>query len=310
MVVTPPASAAQPGSNGVTTIPGDWTDATRHRRISFIVHLPTNAPAPVIIFSHGLGGSRNGYAYLGRHWASNGFVSVHIQHSGSDVEILRGTRYPLESMKVAILDPKNTSDRPKDVSFALDELAKANVGVGPFQGMLDLKSVGVAGHSFGALTAQAVAGMSFALPTRRFADKRVSAVIALSPTAPRTQPEKRFGEVRIPVMHLTGTADESPVADTSPKDRRVPFDSIQGVPQVLVTLQGGDHMVFSGGEGPARDHSRDELHRGLILRGTTAFWNATLKSDKQAVEWLSGGGYAKELGTNAVLELKGWKAGK
>ena len=30
---------------------------------------------PVVIFSHGLGGSRDGDQYLGRHWASHGYVS-------------------------------------------------------------------------------------------------------------------------------------------------------------------------------------------------------------------------------------------
>jgi predicted dienelactone hydrolase len=41
-------------------------------------------PFPVIVFSHGLGGSREGYKYLGRHWASYGYVAVHVEHLGSD----------------------------------------------------------------------------------------------------------------------------------------------------------------------------------------------------------------------------------
>ena len=53
------------------------------------------APCPVIIFSHGLGGSRDGYEYLGRHWASHGYVSVHSTHIGSDTSALKGTLRPL-----------------------------------------------------------------------------------------------------------------------------------------------------------------------------------------------------------------------
>ena len=41
-------------------------------------------PAPAVIVSHGLGGSREGYAYLGRHLASHGYVVVHVTHLGSD----------------------------------------------------------------------------------------------------------------------------------------------------------------------------------------------------------------------------------
>ena len=48
-------------------------DAARDRNIPLLVYLPTNtAPAPVVLFSHGLGGSRNGSAFLGEHWAARG----------------------------------------------------------------------------------------------------------------------------------------------------------------------------------------------------------------------------------------------
>ena len=39
--------------------------------------------------SHGLGGSHEGYAYLGRHLASHGYVVVHVTHLGSDTDALR-----------------------------------------------------------------------------------------------------------------------------------------------------------------------------------------------------------------------------
>ena len=307
-----PVIASSAATNGIEVVRATWTDAARKRDVPVTVYLPaaSSSPAPVILFSHGLGGSRDGYAYLGKHWASNGFVSVHLQHLGSDAEILRGAKRPVESLREAILNPKNTVERPKDVAFALDELTRLNAVTGPFQGRLDLKQVGVAGHSFGAHTAISVAGMAFPSPGWNFTDNRVTAAVVLSPTTPRTQPEKRFGEIRIPVMHMTGTADDSPVGDTMAKDRRVSFDLIHGVPQVLVTLAGGDHMVFSGMETMLRDASKDAIHHGLILEGTTAFWNATLKSDTKAAAWLADGGYGRAVGTNGVLELKGWKSGK
>src|SRR5215469_14506023 len=49
------------------------------------IYLPVNStPAPVILFSHGLGGSRNGNTFLGQHWAGRGYVAVFLQHPGSD----------------------------------------------------------------------------------------------------------------------------------------------------------------------------------------------------------------------------------
>ena len=63
----------------------EWTDAARHRSVPVKIYYPKSAGrCPVIIMSHGLGGTRDGYEYLGRHWASHGYVSVHPQHVGSD----------------------------------------------------------------------------------------------------------------------------------------------------------------------------------------------------------------------------------
>ena len=46
-------------------------DASRSREIPLRVYLPaTMAPAPVVLFSHGLGGSRAGNPYLGEHWSA------------------------------------------------------------------------------------------------------------------------------------------------------------------------------------------------------------------------------------------------
>src|SRR6266446_1669455 len=64
----------------------DWLDPKRDRKVPVKIYFPKagDGPFPVIIFSHGLGGSREGYEYLGWHWASWGYVSVHLQHLGSD----------------------------------------------------------------------------------------------------------------------------------------------------------------------------------------------------------------------------------
>jgi predicted dienelactone hydrolase len=50
-------------------------DGARNRDIPLRVYLPANsAPAPVILFSHDLGGSRTGSAFLGEHWAARGYT--------------------------------------------------------------------------------------------------------------------------------------------------------------------------------------------------------------------------------------------
>ena len=51
-------------------------DTPRQREIPLRIYLPANnAPAPLLLFSHGLGGSRAGNPYLGEHWSCTDFAS-------------------------------------------------------------------------------------------------------------------------------------------------------------------------------------------------------------------------------------------
>jgi hypothetical protein len=83
----------------------EWTvrDAARDRDIPLKIYLPASRAAePVVLFSHGLGGSRDGCSYLGQHWASRGYVAVFLQHPGSDDSVwkdqplIRGDRFEFE----------------------------------------------------------------------------------------------------------------------------------------------------------------------------------------------------------------------
>src|SRR5439155_2681472 len=105
----------------------DWHDTTRDRDVPAKIYFSTEGagPFPVIVFSHGLGGTREAYEYLARQWAANGYVSVHLQHPGSDDSAWRGQEQPIQSMKSAA-SFKNAIERPKDVSFAVDQLTLLN----------------------------------------------------------------------------------------------------------------------------------------------------------------------------------------
>ena len=68
-------------------------DTPRQREIPLRIYLPANqAPAPLLLFSHGLGGSRTGNPYLGEHWSARGYIVVVMQHHGSDEGVWRGMR--------------------------------------------------------------------------------------------------------------------------------------------------------------------------------------------------------------------------
>jgi predicted dienelactone hydrolase len=290
---------------------GRWTDQKRHRDVPWKIYSPKGSgPYPVVIFSHGLGGSRETYEYLGQYWATHGYICVHVQHSGSDSSVWVGVPFSdlQESFQKAAMNLSNITNRPIDIHFAIDQLEamrKSKSGLGP---KLDLHRLGVAGHSFGAFTALAAAGevlIGMGNLEASFSDSRVKAVIAMSAPigASRRSLDKSFGSIKVPVYHMTGTLDDSPVGETMAKERRYPYDHIHGGDQYLVTFNGADHMVFSGrGLLPGGGH--DELFQDLTKISGLAFWDAYLKNDKSARQWLANGGFEKVLGKNGVFERK------
>ena len=291
-----------------------WLDANRQRQIPVKIYYPTEKkePAAVIVFSHGLGGSREGYEYLGRFWAENGLISVHLQHPGSDEEVWKGKKQPLAEMKKAAANGMNAVERAKDVSFCLDRLEALNREEGPLKGLMDMEKVGMAGHSFGAHTTLLLAGQLIILPQGRelsFADKRIKAAIPMSAPVPanRKNLDKIYSQVRIPCLHMTGTLDDSPIGETKAEERRIPFDHINGSDQYLVIFNGGDHMIFSGRPRlaqPAGRGQKDREFQELIKELSLSFWRAYLLGDREAERWLKEGGAEKMLGDLALFELK------
>lgn len=261
-----------------------WRDASRDREIPVKMYAPVGATkAPLIVFSHGLGGTREGYRFLAEHWATNGYVCVVVQHHGSDDSVWRGQKNKLASMQKAG-NLKNAEARPLDVSFVITEACKdPRVNAG---------AVGVAGHSFGAQTTLVVAGQRLA--TKSYLDPRVKAVIPMS--SPRPVLGEVYREVTMPCLHLTGTKDDSAIFNTTAKDRRFAFDNISNADQWLVTFNGATHMTF-GGRGEAK-------HLELIREITTKFWDAHLKQDRAAQGWLLAGGLEELVASNGVVGQK------
>ncbi len=303
-------------SHPVEMLRVEWHDAARDRSVPAKIYFPKDAPAPcpVILFSHGLGGSREGYQYLGEQWAGCGYVSVHLQHLGSDDAVWKKApqEQRMPALGAAAKTLANALNRPRDVSFALDELTRLNAdSSSPLHGKLDLAHVGAGGHSFGGYTVMAIAGQALG-PQRstELADPRIKSIVAMSaPVPPRDASpqgaEAAYPGIKTPVFHLTGTLDDSPVGETKAADRRVPFDHMKSAETCLLILNGGDHMVFSGSAALRRGpREKDPVFLSLIRASTTAWWDATLRDDAAAKEWLFGGAFKAKVGSEGTFEVK------
>ncbi len=280
-----------------------WTDASRGRTIPVRIYQPADAERfPVIVFSTGLGRSRDDCAYLGRHWAACGYVAVFVQHPGSDDDA-RGLR-PRKDLQKAFYDRDNIRNRPLDIIFVINRLERLAHGGSSIGQRLDITRIGASGHDFGSQTVLALAGQ--VLPGKLvFSESRLKAVVAMSSPVPLGQIPlaMAYGDVSLPCLHITGTADNSIVGTTQANQRRLPFDYSSTADRYLVTLIGADHMTYSGHIRAANGGS-DAMYQRLIAECSAAFWDAYLKDSGSAKQWLAGQGMKTYLGATARVEKK------
>ncbi len=269
-------------------------DDQRDREIPLRVFMEeeSHGPRPVVFFSHGLGGSREGSAFLGQHWASHGYVAVFLQHPGSDDSVWRDVplRQRMQAMKTAA-SGRNLLLRVGDITAVLDQLSVWNgQSDHALAGRMDLSHVGMSGHSFGAHTTQAVAGQTF-MGRQDALDPRIGAAIAMSPSPPALgDAERAFSAVSVPWLLMTGTDDTSVISTTTVKDRLKVFSALPAGDKYELVLDGAEHSAFTERPLPGDRRGRNSNHHRAILALSTAFWDAHLKGDPAAREWLDGTG--------------------
>lgn len=268
-------------------------DAGRKRAIPLRVQLPAaTAKAPVVLCSHGLGGTRETCTYLATHWAARGYVAVFLQHPGSDDSVWRGTplRGRMAAMKKAA-SGQNLVLRCGDVTAVLDQLAVWNgTADHPLCGRLDLEHIGMSGHSFGAVTTQGTAGQTMPLVGQRFTDARIDAAMPMSPSMPG-KAEAAFQKVAVPWLLMTGTEDVSAIGDTTVEERLAVYPALPAsIDRYELVLHGASHSAFTERGLPGERHARNPNHHRAILALSTAFWDTHLRSDDAARTWLHGDG--------------------
>lgn len=289
---------------------GEWFDTTRNnRKIPYKVYCPSetkSAPFPVIIWSHGLGGSRDGAGFISRFIASHGYIIVHIQHHGTDSSLWEGKPgHPWDVIRATHIPRSATLSRLKDVPFALSQLSTLDCVQ-----LMDMNRVGMSGHSFGGMTTQVMAGQRRGFGRRQYSlfQDIFNAGIVYSPSPQLNQKDHKpadfYGGIRIPLLMMTGTADDSPLENFGYEDRIEVFEYSGGPEQHLLTLEDGDHMVYNGSRGKLDANPKRDVHEEIIKMLSLAFWDGYLKDDTTAKEWLTGAGVQNWLGNEASYRFK------
>lgn len=239
--------SGEEGESAVGAIPDVvLRDDARNKDVQITVEYPTRGgPSPLIVFSHGFGGSNRGYVGLSSYWASQGYVVIRPRHADS------GKLRDLESLDDIweSQSPKDWQNRVQDVAFILDSLDRIEERFPELKGKIDRAKIGVGGHSYGAHTAMLIGGAKTYPGPVRYADPRVRAIVAMSPQGTaedRGLTRQSWDEVRIPALYMTGSRDRGVSEAETPEWRRQAFELSPAGDKWFISVEGARHASFSG----------------------------------------------------------------
>jgi len=299
-------------------------DQVREKDLEIKVTYPDGADTyPVIVFSHGLLGSKDGYQPLVRYWADNGYVVIQPTHYDS-ASFRKPTLTELRDLTPLFV---GWESRPDDIILILDQLANIESLLPDFQGQFDHGRIGMGGHSFGSHTAMLIGGTQLSANSfgncgnvgsiansnisggassksnaggKQFRDERPLAFLLLSPqgsgralTETADFNQSAWDDFERPMMIVTGTEDKG----RRRQDHIWRSEAFKyGAPddKYLMVIEGGYHG-FGGitgtkffGSGPANDS-----HVEWVQLSTLAFFDRYVKGLLDASKFLTEGGLAK-----------------
>jgi dienelactone hydrolase len=227
---------------------------------------------PVIVFSHGFGGSMDAYAPLVDFWASRGFVVIQPTHLDS------------RTLGLTPADPRFPDIwriRVQDLKHVIDALDRVEAAVPGLRGRTDRDRIAVAGHSWGGQSASMLLGARVlgadGKPGPDETDARVKAGVLLATTglggADLTPfaaenfsfMNPTFDGMTAPVLVVAGDHDQSQLSTRGPDWFTDPYRLSPGS-KSLLTAFGGEHSLGGIHGYNAADTTDESPERVALIR--------------------------------------------
>ncbi len=192
---------------------------------------------PLLLFSHGFGGTGRQTTHLCTHWASHGYVVAAMDHVGNTTEdVMAAAGQPMDPATMVERLNSFVTDRPTDVSFVIDRMLAGDADL-----QIDPERVGVSGHSFGGWTTLASAGN----------DNRVRAALPLAPAGGQSrQWTSSIAGHLADALAMTWEREVPTLFLVAEHDAILPLDSMHDLiertphPRRAVNLLNADHFHF------------------------------------------------------------------
>jgi predicted dienelactone hydrolase len=261
----------------------------------------SQAPYPVIYYSHGLGGTRLESTYYTEHLASWGFVVIATDHKGSAFFNITSADDVVQSFGY----------RPLEI-MRLIQYSETLNATDTFQNVLDMQRLAVTGFSFGGYTALTTSGASLnsealatsclntpveenalcdeaslqllaeaagleTVPTDSWqvvTDRRIQAVIPLAPCCVDFIGANALSGITAPLMVMAGTDDTVAPPESN---GLFAYENSPSPAKAIVLIERAGHDIYVGSyTGPIR-RAHD-----LVKHFATAFLLTHLTNDENA----------------------------
>jgi dienelactone hydrolase len=301
-------------------------DARRHKDLPVtVVYGSCGAPCPFIVFSHGAGGSPQGYVKLAADWAGHGYVVALPQHDDS-IALRRATRAGDTSMLGVLAQARNDPDgwrnRVADLAEVVDSVADIEREIPALRDRIDASRIGVGGHSYGAYATQVAAGALVTFPGEaRPTSLRLDApraFLMMSPQGPGELglTDASWSRMDRPFMVMTGTYDSLTLRGTRGWQwRRSAYAQAPPGDKYFAFFVNANHMSFTdrpsagrgllgGLLGSRGGHPDGETIQRHVFELSVLWWNAYLKGDAAARRQLRSGALEQSTGGEVTIAYK------